>query len=118
MYNMENNITQSLFGDLNIRIYKLNSDMRNIIIRILEENDFNIKSKNYDEITDDDISTTVYDDDGYPHIFYIKGLTYINNIISMVGSMMDNMNSDYTSWDAATTENYYRCLQFLKGEGK
>ncbi len=115
---MKNNMIQSLLKDLDRRVYKLNSDMRKKIIDILKENNNNIKSKNYHDIRDDDVVTTVYDDNGLPYLFHIKELKIIDKKIFMVGLLEYCMDQEHTGWDATSTEDYYRCLQFLKNEGK
>lgn len=89
----------------------LKDDMENNLVGILK------RLGGYVLIEDDDITTTVYDN-GYPFILHIKELRCIDDSVFMVGILTDNMDSEYTSWDANTIENYYQCLQFLKGEGK
>lgn len=118
MFDMKNSVTQSLLENIDKRVYKLNSDMYKKIRDILKENNNDIKSKNYNCVVDDDIVTTVFDENGVPFLFHIKGLRCIDRKISMVGILHYCMEQEHMSWDATSTEDYYRCLQFLKSEGK
>ena len=89
----------------------LEDDIQNNLIGILKRSNNIITVKDCEEISDDDIVITVYDDDcSSPAILRLRGVVLEDDKIYMYGDL-DGEAGSY--WLADSLEDYYWCMKFI-----
>lgn len=95
------------------RYNDMEAEMRQELIKILEsQENKRVGAKDNEEISDDDVVITVYDDESnYAYTLRIRAIELDGSSILMVGDLDGDPNH---YWQAFGIDHYYWCLFFIQ----
>ena len=95
------------------RCNDMEAEMRQELIKMLEsQENKRVGAKDNEEISDDDVVITVYDDESnYAYTLRIRAIELDGSNILMVGDLDGDPNH---YWQAFGIDHYYWCLFFIR----